>query len=220
MKVCIPFVPGIADSIELRYTLRSYAEHAKDWEPVLVGHAMPAWYEGERIRHDTGKDNVHDDQLAKICKFCHEMEEDQFIYSTDDTMLLQPWSFEPRMVAKSPIYTGIHAAAMTNTGELLNGRLLHDYQLHCPVLRDKGRALMMVAMATTRGKSILHRTAYGNLFPEPDPKPTWDRKMMDWVKEPGPNWRYLSTQDQMVSNPRFIKWLQTHFPKPSPWETV
>ena len=219
MKVCIPFIPGAADSIELRSTLRSYTEHAPEWEPVLVGDSFPGWYTGQRVNAPR-RDNVHDEQIWKVFQFCNEVEPSEFVYSTDDTMLLQPWSFEPRIVSKSPIYTGIHSEAMTNTGELLRGRLLHDYQLHCPVIRERGKWGFMAGWAASLGKPVLHRTLYGNMFPEPNPKPTWDRKMIDWVKEPGPDWRYLSTQDQMVSNPRFITWLKTRFPKPSPYEKV
>ena len=219
MKVCIPFVRGGADSLELRYTLRSYAEHAPDWEPVLVGHSFPEWYTGQRVIADQ-RSNVHDEILWKVFQFCNEVEPGEFVYSTDDTMLLQPWSFEPRIVAKSPIYTGIHAESMTNTAELLRGRLLHDYQLHCPVLREQSKWAFMTGWAAAFEKPILHRTLYGNMYPQENLKETWDRKMIDWVKEPGPNWRYLSTQDSMVSNPRFINWLKTHFPKPSQWEKV
>lgn len=231
MKVCIPFIPGVGDSVELRYTLRSHALHEPDWEPVLVVNDMemvPKWYRGYSIIGGSiGKpQNVHVDHYRKLTAFSVTVPDQKFVYSPDDCFLLGPWPEENRIMAKSPIYGSIHADAMTNTAEALTAigeELQYDFQLHCPEHRHTGRWLELASRLPARfgvEQPILPRTLYGNVYRQENTVAVWDRKVINFHKYPEDRQRFVSTQDQMAMDPKFHAWLKSRFPKSSPWEKV
>lgn len=229
MKVCIPFIGGPCDSVELRYALRSHALYEPSWEPVLVVNQkemVPGWYSGESLCNDSSKpQNVYLDQFRKNNFFASFYPGIPYVYTSDDTFLLGPWQNVNRYAAKSPVYMGIHADAMTNTGEALAraGKLLQfDFFLHCPQHRhtDQWMDLWIRTNGSGNHTPVNHRSLYGNLFLAQDLHATWDRKVINWHKRPVDSWKFFSTQDNMAGDPLFHRWLKERFPKRSPWEKV
>lgn len=220
-----------ARSEELRYMLRSLAEHVPQHGRVwLVGH-RPAW--ARAVEHiPTVQDGTKYQNTTRAVRAACENEQvsDPFVLANDDMFTMRRCREIP-VLHRGPIReveayyarrgSGAYLRGMRETRELLEQLGVVEplsYELHVPLV--VGKAAMLAALDAGRGLDVVHkRSLYGNLAGVGGVQAT-DIKIIHGNSFPapvGPAAGFLSTMPASWAGAAG-RLIRARFGRPSPYE--
>ncbi len=223
MSLVIPFRYGMADSLELKMSLRSWDKYSPDWveDAYLIGDDKPMWYFGATIPCP------NDQKLSPICRVLHKLKKacedprvtEAFIYTNDDCYLVKEFQGGPFYMCNSPHRDGgIHHKGYQLAADELERRGIKgwkDCELHYPVIYSKHKALELLnSIDITQPYSF--RTLYFNILGV-QLAPERDHKRPSWIL-PRPNEWCVSSGDNTIGQQLFKDWLKKEYPNKSRWE--
>jgi len=213
------------DNLELRLSLRSLEQNAKDLESVFIVGEKPKWIKNVvHIPVDdvyTRENNV----FRKILTACKLDISENFFFMNDDFYMMKPF-----IMAEYPYFVNGEVVGISNPSryqEIQNKTLnelqskgmtrVMDYRVHCPIIFNKEKFLMLENYyKDTKLENVGYslRLLYGNLFVE-NPIITEDCKLcgLDEIRETKQG--CISTKDDCDD---VLQELLKIFNKPSKYE--
>lgn len=224
------------DDLELRYSVRSMVKHLKGFRAVyIVGH-LPCFLKG--VIHVPCPDhfgfNKARNIYEKILAACRREDlSEKFICASDDHFLLKdfdagtfPYFYHGTLwdtISKLSTASS-YKVYVENTYKALAGANLPtvNYNLHCPIIYDKGLfSYCMARYDWTGKKGFLSKSLYANTMKmagqllrdlkihTPKTKTAIYRKLKDAT---------IFSTDEFSINADMKEVLQELYPNPSPWE--
>lgn len=213
------------DNLELRLSLRSLEQNAKDLESVFIVGEKPKWIKNVvHIPVDdvyTRENNV----FRKILTACKLDISENFFFMNDDFYMMKPF-----IMAEYPYFVNGEVVGISNPSryqEIQNKTLnelqskgmtrVMDYRVHCPIIFNKEKLLMLENYyKDTKLENVGYslRLLYGNFFVE-NPIITEDCKLwgLDEIRETKQG--CISTKDDCDD---VLQELLKIFNKPSKYE--
>jgi hypothetical protein len=163
---------------ELRYSLRSVAQHLPHDRVWIVGYA-PTWLRSVETLHRIQDASKWENSTGNLLTACdHPGISEQFVYMNDDFYVMEPLDKVPTL-HRGPVtevlasytarYQSAYTEGMERTARLLD-RWGYDeplsYELHAPLVVNKSTMLDVLHRAAAEREPItaLHkRTLYGNV---------------------------------------------------------
>lgn len=203
---------------ELRYSLRSVQKYARVRRVFIAG-VCPTWARGViHIPVPLGGGTVAGQlrALREVVKDPRLGEE--LVYMNDDIYLLdRPRWTHQHYLAQRPVRDKYFKGCFDRAVELLASNGIgpaRDYELHTPMMMTKEGLELVLDMITA---PAAFRTVYGNLYPDAEPRAMADVKLRG-SDRPDPSWWCFSTDDSIVRQEDFQKWMAERYPGPSRWE--
>lgn len=221
MDVIYPYKSAPFD-FELRFSLRSLVNVPH--ERVIVAGDRPKITNGSvtHIRVDPIPVR-YQSSMENILAACEASSAEDVVVMHDDIFVLRPWRFvhEHRgsieQYLKTGAATGGYRAVVERTRDILLAEGVANplfFGMHTPTVYD--RRNMVDLIKTYRASSVLLRTLYHNLFPQPS-NLARDVKRFVWSGAE-PHDAIFSTSDMAAADARFRIWIANRFPERSPYE--
>lgn len=219
---------------EIRYSLRSIEMFLPHARVFIVGH-LPQFIRKESVTHIPCNDPTKSklvNSIYKLKRACHNKQlGSRFVLMNDDFFFLKP---VPRIrlfrngslaktIEKHPTKNGYYYEAMLRTQQLIEGAGIHvpqNYALHYPFVVEKKKALELMERFPWQKDGYQFRNLYANIylkggFTRNDVKM---RKSKDLDTRQFKGIDLFSTDDAVVSDARFQRFMRRHYPKASQYE--
>lgn len=221
MDVIYPYKSAPYD-FELRFSLRSLVNLQHD--RVIISGDRPKITNDRAIhvRVDPIRDRYRS-STENILAACEASEANDVVVMHDDIFILRPWRFahENRGTIEEYLSTGGahggYRAAVERTRDILHSEGISDplfFGLHTPTVYDRQNLIDLIG--AHRGTSVLLRTLYHNLFPQPSSR-VRDVKRGGWSEIARPD-AVLSVSDNAAADAGFRLWIASLFPERSRYE--
>jgi len=196
---------------EIRYSVRTLAEHMADLRDIYIIGEDPGFLPGAKHiaypdEHQEKWKNAH----AKILRACAIPElSDTFLLMNDDFFMRQSF-----LGAEWPFYA-LRGASGGCCG-------VHNYQVHCPMQIEKA-LYPKVPFGLDQKSCLSPRTFYAN-FTHATPKPCADFvintiETLGTLDEQAKGLPCVSVSNSTAQDPGFRHWLKLKYPEASSFET-
>lgn len=207
---------------ELRYSIRSL-KNIKFDKLWIVGH-KPDFIDCNHIKCDDPYEK-QSNAIHKILKVCDSQISDDFILLNDDFLFLEPQELvtyhrEPDLREFGKELQSKYGQALKNAFEYLATYNLgyKNYEVHYPMVFNKTKFKELFSKIDYINKPMTYRSIYGNYY-KLDSQLTEDFKAFTQPQvEELKRGKFLSTDNPVVRNMFFVKWLNRKFPEPSNFE--
>ena len=217
---------------EIRYSLRSLSKLNSYGKVFIVG-ACPSWINEKKIIHIPAEDrhaNKLKNAIEKILFACRDSRvSDDFILMNDDFLFLRKTD-EINTYDKGSLesaerdhktQSGYYFSAIRTTRRILSdigvkGEV--DFEVHYPMVLNKAKFIKTISKIDYLTIPFLFRSVYGNMN-KVESKYIDDPKLYslaDFKKFKDGN--FISTDNNVVLEKEFQKWIKRKFPGQSPYE--
>lgn len=238
MKNSIVYILGSGskwNNNEIRYSLRSIEKKFENHERIFIIGRCPGWAERSLITHIPA-DDIYDNKLKnavyKISLACQDKRiSEEFILMNDDFIFLRKtpeiktYTRGALLSAEETHQTrsGYYFKAINNTRKILRDLCVKteiNFEIHYPMIFEKKNFLKMIGLIDFKSQGLLFRSIYGNLF-EVKGLLRSDFKLYDISElEDLKKGEFISTDNRVVFEPEFQKWIKRKFNQKSKYERV
>lgn len=229
------------DDIELKYSLRSVEQYAKDYSKIVIVGRLPEWINPEKVLHIPARDSSYKSANIKnklLAAATHKQVSDNFIHMNDDYFLTQEWNFSQieyfhsqqsfhDFIYNSDKRWNFYTLIVEQTWKLLKKLNLSErfYDLHIPFKFNKDKFITAMECVDWTDKQAgvkgyIIRSLYGN-FHNLESGPRQDTKMYKFVNLDASiklvkSMDMFSTSDNLGQHTHNI--LESLYPKKSEFE--
>lgn len=228
LVIPVKYTPG---NDELRYAVRSMQENLPFRQLVVVGYC-PGWLTPDyQLHFNQGQGSKYLNTTHIMALACQDPNiSDPFIWTNDDVFAIQAMPGLPLM-NRGPVERVLRAYTVKGSSKYAQGMedtlgLMEEfglagpymsYELHMPMLIEKGPMREVLAMTEERVPVLHKRTFYGNWvsyggLTVPDCKVY--RESQNWSS----NFPFVSTSDESFKHFYVGTWVRHQFPTQSRWE--
>lgn len=198
------------DNEEIKYSVRSLAEHMLDLRDIYIIGENPGFLPGAKhIPYPDEYEEKWKNAHAKILKACEIPDiSETFLLMNDDFFMRQSF-----MGAEWPFYA-LRGVSGGTCGT-------HNYQVHCPIQIEK-RLYQKVPFSLDQKACLSPRTFYAN-FCHFAPAPCADFVIntipeLGLLDEQAKGLPCVSVSNSTAQDPGFRQWLSLEYPEPSRFE--
>lgn len=220
---------------EIRYSLRSVEKNMEPTGRVYIVGFLPKFAEPREISHIDVQDNYTNklrNAARKIKAACSTPAvSDRFILMNDDFFItrkmseIKPWSKGSLKASEARHNTkkGYYYAAIRQTRKFLEEAGIKnpiDFEIHAPIIIDKNKFLEIDKKFNMEESGLLFRSIYGNMT-NAKGEPIKDVKIFGkypFSPEKYKNHKIISTDNKVVLDPGFQRWIKIKFKKISKYE--
>jgi len=221
------------DDNEIRYSLRSVEKNLENAGNVFIVGEFPAWMNEETLAHIPA-DDIYDHKIKnavhKILIACADKRiSDNFILMNDDFLFLTPQTVSQNLnigyiddaQRDHKTRRGYYFRAIRETNQMLKMAGIAkpvNYEVHYPMIINKKAFRAIIEGVGWKNIGYIFRSVYGNVIGIVG-KETKDYKAFS-IKEvfEMKDRAFMSTDNYVVTNPKFQNWIREKFNKKSKYE--